>query len=39
VMNDYNVPEAHQKLILDQDKQKLAEETGLDKEKMQLVIL
>lgn len=39
VMNEFDVPDAHQKLILDKDKAKLAQETGLDQNKMQLIIL
>lgn len=39
IMNEFDVPEAHRKLILDGEKEKLAEETGLDDKKMQLVIL
>lgn len=39
VMNEFDVPEAHQKLILAKDKDQLAKETGLDQNKMQLIIL
>lgn len=39
VMNEFGVPETHQKLILAKDKDQLAEETGLDQNKMQLIIL
>ncbi|MEE4303057.1 MAG: hypothetical protein V2J19_02795 [Wenzhouxiangella sp.] len=39
VMKEYGVPEDHQKLILSGDKAKLAKETGLSDQKMQLVIL
>lgn len=39
VMSEFDVPEAHQKLILEGDKKKLAQEAGLDDNKMQLIIL
>jgi hypothetical protein len=39
VMNEYGVPEEHQKLIRAGDKDKLAEAAGVDQKKLQFLIV
>ncbi|RFF29366.1 hypothetical protein [Wenzhouxiangella sediminis] len=39
VMKEYGVPEDHQKLILSGDKEKLADEAGIDHNKLQFIII
>ncbi|NBB93203.1 MAG: hypothetical protein GVY32_08555 [Gammaproteobacteria bacterium] len=39
VMNAFGVPDDHQKLVREGDKETLAREAGIDDNKMQLIIL